>query len=74
MTPSSPSTAINTEEYLAGTNPTDPQSLFQITTVTAGSLKWNTVSNRTYTVMRSSTLPPSPQSNQMFYRIRVTFP
>ena len=44
----------NIEEYIAGTNPTDPENFFTITSIeintNSTTIKFNSVSNRTYTV------------------------
>jgi hypothetical protein len=45
----------NLQEYLAGTNPLDPNSVFKISSITLIPLiSFNTVSNTTYDVMRKT--------------------
>ncbi len=51
----------NYDEYIAGTSPTDPQSAFRIKNAThetdsGFSVRWDSVTGRTYTVMKSTTL------------------
>lgn len=51
----------NSAEYIAGTSPKDPHSLFRAKSmtrdsVTAFTLTWDSVSGRTYKVMKSTTL------------------
>jgi len=53
----------NLAEYLAGTDPDDPQSYLRIGSVAAGEgvggveLRWGSVANRLYTVLRSAAVP-----------------
>lgn len=57
----------NLSEFIAGTDPTDPDSLFEITgvTVEAGSVQvsWSSVEGKTYTLQYSTTLESGSWTN-----------
>lgn len=55
---------INRDEYLAGTNPTDPASLFmiEVTTDVAGfpRVRWSSAEGKSYRVLRAKSLSSNP--------------
>ena len=51
----------NYDEFIAGTDPTDPMSLLKVSAVAAGSgstviIRWQSVSGKFYSILRSSNL------------------
>jgi len=62
---------LNGEEYIAGTDPTDPASYFAITIGSTGSsvIEWPAFSNRQYQVFKADSLtnPFSPISGLIYY-------
>lgn len=68
----------NFAEFRAGTNPTDPQSRFElleITRVANGiSLRWSSQPDRTYRVLRSANLLAAPGEYQVIQTGRVATP
>ena len=50
--------ASNWEEYVAGTNPLDATSVFQLLPGGSSTLQWPSVVNKSYTIQSSSSLSP----------------
>jgi hypothetical protein len=70
----------NLQEYLAGTDPTDPNSMFKLSTVTQIApgvlqLQWFSATNRLYTLLESSDISASiPAFNPLASNILATPP
>jgi hypothetical protein len=61
--------STNLQEYRAGTNPTDPQSLFEVIAITSlpdsVRFRWSSQPNQSYRVLRSSSLLAPPSGYQI---------
>jgi hypothetical protein len=69
----------NLDEYLAGTDPIDPDSLFAIVTVAFGpegnTIQWSSIEGRAYRILRADTLSPDGSGFEIIqYGVAATPP